>query len=60
MLDIKNIHPVTEFARKTREYVERLQQTGEPEVLTVNGKAAIVVQDAEAYQKLLGQLDDAQ
>ena len=30
-----------------------MKKTKEPVVLTVNGKAAIVVQDAESYQKLL-------
>jgi len=30
-----------------------LKKTGQPVVLTVNGKAEIVVQDAESYQKLL-------
>jgi hypothetical protein len=57
MLKTKNIHPVTEFARNTRDHVKRLQRTGQPEVLTVNGKAAVVVQDAEAYQRLLDMVD---
>ena len=30
-----------------------MKKTKEPIVLTVNGKAAIVVQDAESYQHLL-------
>ena len=30
----------------------QLKQTGEPVVLTINGKAELVVQDAAAYQKL--------
>ena len=30
-----------------------MKKTKEPVVLTVNGKAAVVVQDAESYQKLL-------
>jgi len=30
-----------------------MKATGNPVVLTVNGKAELVVQDAEAYQKLL-------
>jgi PHD/YefM family antitoxin component YafN of YafNO toxin-antitoxin module len=30
-----------------------LKQTGRPMVLTVNGKAAAVVRDATAYQRLL-------
>ena len=30
-----------------------MKKTKQPVVLTVNGKAAVVVQDAESYQKLL-------
>jgi PHD/YefM family antitoxin component YafN of YafNO toxin-antitoxin module len=53
MLKVRNIHSVTDFARNTRDHIERLQDSGEPEVLTMNGKAAVVVQDAQAYQQLL-------
>lgn len=60
MIDIsKDIHSLTDFKRNTREHVERLQATGRPEVLTVNGKAQLVVQDAEAYQRLLADADEA-
>jgi prevent-host-death family protein len=54
MLDLENgIDSMTNFKRQTAEYLERLHKTGEPVVLTVNGKAQVVVQDARAYQKLL-------
>jgi hypothetical protein len=33
--------------------MKHLKKTKRPMVLTVNGKAAAVVQDAEAYQRLL-------
>lgn len=33
--------------------MRQLKKTKEPIVLTVNGKASIVVQDAEGYEKLL-------
>jgi prevent-host-death family protein len=49
----RGIDSLTNFKRQTAEYLERLQKTGEPVVLTVNGKAQVVVQDAAAYQKLL-------
>jgi len=53
MLNIESgIDSLTSFKRQTAEYLERLQETGEPLVLTVNGKAQVVVQDAAAYQKL--------
>jgi prevent-host-death family protein len=54
MLNLDNgIDSMTNFKRQTSEYLERLHKTGEPVVLTVNGKAQVVVQDATAYQKLL-------
>jgi prevent-host-death family protein len=49
----KGIDSLTNFKRQTAEYLERLHKTGEPVVLTVNGKAQVVVQDAGAYQKLV-------
>jgi hypothetical protein len=36
--------------------VARLKETQAPEVLTVNGKAEVVVQDATSYQLMLGRL----
>jgi PHD/YefM family antitoxin component YafN of YafNO toxin-antitoxin module len=53
MLNLKNIRPVTDFNRNTKEHILRLKETGNPEILTVNGQAEIVVQSAEGYQKLL-------
>ena len=53
MFDITDTHSLTDFNRNTREHVERLKQTGKPELLTVNGKAELVVQDATSYQELL-------
>jgi prevent-host-death family protein len=49
----RGIDSMTNFKRQTAQYLERLQKSGEPVVLTVNGKAQVVVQDAAAYQKLL-------
>ena len=57
MLDLNEIHSLTEFQRNTREHVERLKSTGKPQVLTVNGRAEVVVQDAAAYQLLLEKID---
>ena len=54
MLDItKDIQPLTTFRRKPREFLRQLRKSKRPVVLTVNGKAQAVVQDAEAYQRLL-------
>ena len=54
MLNIeRGIDSLTNFKRQTAEYLERLHESGEPVVLTVNGKAQVVVQDAAAYQRLV-------
>jgi prevent-host-death family protein len=47
------IDSLTSFKRQTAEYLDELRRTGDPLVLTVNGKAEVVVQDAAAYQKLV-------
>ena len=46
------IDSLTNFKRQTADFLDHLRATGEPLVLTVNGKAKVVVQDAAAYQKL--------
>ena len=54
MLDItKDIQSLTTFRRKSREFMRQLKKSKRPVVLTVNGKAEAVVQNAEAYQRLL-------
>jgi prevent-host-death family protein len=35
-----------------------MKQTGQPLVLTVNGKAKVVVQDAKSYQQLLDKIEE--
>ena len=57
MVHLEDIHSLTDFQRNTKEHIQRLKETGRPEVLTVNGKAEIVVQDAASYQKLLELID---
>jgi PHD/YefM family antitoxin component YafN of YafNO toxin-antitoxin module len=54
MLNIETgIDSLTNFKRQTAEFLERLHETGEPLVLTLNGRAEVVVQDPAAYQQLL-------
>ena len=54
MLDItKDIQSLTNFRRRSGEFLKHLKKSKRPVVLTVKGKAAAVVQDAEAYQHLL-------
>ena len=60
MVDLKDIHALTDFLRNHKKHVERLRRKRKPEVLTINGKAALVVQDAASYQELLNQLERAE
>jgi PHD/YefM family antitoxin component YafN of YafNO toxin-antitoxin module len=60
MIDLNNIRSLSDFQRNTREHIKRLKTTGQPEVLTVNGQAELVVQSAGAYQKLLDAADLAE
>ncbi|HWW14209.1 MAG TPA: type II toxin-antitoxin system Phd/YefM family antitoxin [Candidatus Dormibacteraeota bacterium] len=54
MLDItKDIHSLTTFRRRSGDFMKQLKKSKRPVVLTVKGKAAAVVQDAKAYQRLL-------
>ena len=57
MIDLTNIHSLSEFQRNTQRYVSQMQENEKPIVLTVNGQAQLVVQDAKAYQKLLDRLE---
>jgi prevent-host-death family protein len=54
MLDLKkDIQAMTTFRRNPAKFLSQLKKTKKPLILTVNGKAEAVVQDAEAYQRLL-------
>jgi prevent-host-death family protein len=56
MIDLREVRSVTEFQRNFKEYVGKLKDSKTPLVLTVNGRAELVVQDAESYQDLVGRL----
>ena len=54
MIDItKDIQSLTNFRRNSGDMMKQLKKTKRPIVLTVNGKAEAIVQDAAAYQRLL-------
>jgi prevent-host-death family protein len=54
MLDItRDIQSLTTFRRRSGDFMKQLRKSKRPVVLTVKGKAAAVVQDAGAYQRLL-------
>jgi prevent-host-death family protein len=53
MINLTNIHSVTDFQRNPKAVLARLRETRSPAILTVNGKAEMVIQDAASYQELL-------
>jgi len=57
MIRPQDIGSLTEFQRNTQAHLKRLKRTGRPELLTVNGKAEVVVQNASAYQRLIDSLE---
>ena len=60
MIDLREVRSVTEFQRNIKDYVGRLKENKTPLVLTVNGRAELVVQDAESYQLILERLERAE
>jgi prevent-host-death family protein len=60
MINLKDIRSLTEFQRNTKQLLQRIRESRSPMVLTVNGKAEVVVQDADAYQELLDRLERAE
>jgi prevent-host-death family protein len=58
MIDLnEGIDSLTNFKRNTPAFLDRLRESGQPVVLTINGKAKVVVQDAASYQELLEMID---
>ena len=53
MISVQDIRSLTEFQRHTKAHLKRLKATRRPTVLTVNGKAELVVQDAAAFEEML-------
>jgi prevent-host-death family protein len=53
----RDIQSLSTFKRNTNELITQMKETGNPVILTVNGKAELVVQDAESYQKLLNSIE---
>ena len=49
----RDINSLSNFKRNTPEFLRQLKETGHPVVLTINGKAELVVQDRASYQKLI-------
>ena len=53
MIALQDIRSLTDFQRNTKAHLRRLKSTGRLEVLTVNGRAELIVQDAAAFEDML-------
>ena len=54
----EDIRSLSDFKRNTSALLEEMRRKRRPLVLTVNGKAEIVVQDAQSYQRLLDAVEE--
>ena len=52
MISVRDIRSLTDFQRHTKAHLKRLKASGAA-VLTVNGKAELIVQDAAAFEEML-------
>ena len=59
VLKTSSIKPLSDFVRNTKAHIEALKASHEPQILTVNGEAAIVVQDAASYEEMAALADQA-
>ena len=59
-VDLTEVHSLTDFLRNTKSHVSRMKRSKRPLVLTVNGRAELIVQDARSYQALLELADRAE
>lgn len=55
-----DIHALSDFQRNARRHIQQLRRSGRANVLTLNGRAAVVIQDVAAYEKLLDRIDRAE
>jgi PHD/YefM family antitoxin component YafN of YafNO toxin-antitoxin module len=60
MINLTDIRSLTDFVRHPKERVGEIKRRKSPMVLTVNGRAEVVVQDAESYQAMLEKLEQVE
>ncbi|MBR8835143.1 MAG: type II toxin-antitoxin system Phd/YefM family antitoxin [Stigonema ocellatum SAG 48.90 = DSM 106950] len=60
MINLENIHPLTDFKRNVKQFIEQIKATKSPLILTVNGKAEIVIQDALSFQEMMRRLESSE
>ena len=52
----RDIQPVTEFRANAAQFIEQVQETHEPLVLTQHGRSAAVLLDVDSYERMVDEL----
>src|SRR5438874_2509301 len=60
MISTQHTQSLTDFRQKATETLDRLNQTGEAEILTVNGEARAVLLSPAAYDELARDADPSE
>ena len=58
MIHVEDIHPLTDFQRNAKKHLTRINKTGRPQVLTVNGKSEAVLLGKRSYQLILEAMEE--
>lgn len=59
MANLTNSYSLTDFQRNARSFIDSINETQEPMLLTVNGKVQAVLVDPVTYQQTKEQLERA-
>ncbi|MBP8257235.1 MAG: type II toxin-antitoxin system Phd/YefM family antitoxin [Opitutaceae bacterium] len=54
---VNEIYSLSDFQRNAKKHIQRLKKNGRPEVLTVKGKAELVVINAAAFEAMQQDID---
>ena len=52
----RDIQPVTEFRANAAQFIEQVQETGEPVILTQHGRSAAVLLDVDSYESMMEEI----
>lgn len=58
MINIEDIHSLTDFQRDAKRHLAQANRTGRPKVLTINGKAQGVLLGKKAFQQVQESLQE--
>ena len=56
-LDVRNIKPLSEFRNNIKKYIEEINATKKPIVVTQHGKSAAVVMNVDEFQQMQDQIE---